>query len=236
MICYNDIDKVQIGIAVKPMALENLYQLSEEQCRRLPRQLSEAFFAHPLFCASFPDETTRKECIAFFMTHYLQMLKPYAMFLADSEEMNAVMVVYDSRRFERKAYWQALLRMDLKLLYIVRLLGIRRSIRFAMDWDAFSKRWVRYFERNAYFHLELLYAKEEKKNTLVNVLGELIDEGDIMDMNISVKASDKESALWYERMGFVLMNTIVDEESGLHQYCLIARHHKEQKSWIQDIG
>lgn len=218
------------------MAIENLYQLSEEQWQGLPKQCSEAFFAHPLFCAAFPDATTRKECIAYFMTHYLYMLAPYAMFLADSADMNAVMVVYDSRRYERKAYWQTLLHMDFKLLYMIRLLGVRRFFRFAAEWEAFSKRWVRDFERNAYFHLEFLYAKETGKSALTMLLRELLDEGDIMEMNISVKASDKESALWYERMGFVLMNTIVDEESGLHQYCLIARHHKERKSWIQDIG
>ena len=56
---------------------------------------------------------------------------------------------------------------------------------------------------------------------------ELIDEGYIMNMDVSAEVYQKKTALWLEKLGFVLMNTIVDEENDLYQYCLINQQHKE---------
>ena len=218
------------------MAFENLYQLNEEQYQNLPARLGEAFFLHPLFCRLFPNAQVRKTCITYFMSQYLKLLAPYALCLAESEAMHAVIIVYDSRRYVRKEYWRALLQMDFHLLALVKQLGIRDMLHFIKELESLSKRWVIDFERKAYFYVELVFASEMHHKEALQLVRELIDEGDIMDMNVAVKTSDKESALWYERLGFTLMNTIVDEESGLDQYCLIAKHHKEQKSWIQDIG
>ncbi len=234
--CYNGNESaIIVGKSGEKMALENLYQLTMDQWENLPNVLGEAFAEHPLFCHVFPQAEKRKECITFFMTHYLRMVAPYALFLADSEAMNAVMIVYDSRRYSRRDYGKALLQMNVKLAHLMTMIGLRDTWHLIKEWETFSKRWVNDFERHAYFHLEMVYAKADQKQKMDYLIRELVDEGDIMEMNISVKACDKESALWYERMGFTLMNTIVDEESDLRQYCLIAKHHKEQKTWIRNI-
>lgn len=219
------------------MALENLYRCSEDELLDLPQRLAEAFFDDDLYIVAFPNEQKRMDAMVYFFQHYLKAIAPDSVFLADSQELNTIMVVYDSRRYQKKAYMKRLLHMNLKFLHFIPMLGIAQCITLVKEWDMFSSRWLKDFERGAYFHLDLIITRKEKRHQGIAqwMIKELIDEGDIMSMDITVETHQKEHALWYEKLGFVLMNTIVNEENHLHQYCLIERYMKEQKSWIQNI-
>ncbi len=219
------------------MALENLYQCTMKDLTDLPQRMAEAFQDHPLFFIAFPKAETRHECLVYFFEQYLSAIAPDSMFLADSEELNTIMIVCDSRRYEHRQYLRRLAKMNLKFLYFIPRLGIRHCISLIRNWDMFSSRWLKDFERDKFFHLDGIFTRKEMRGQGKGeaMIRELLDEGEIMDMDISAEAHEKRTALWLEKMGFVLMNTIVDEESDLYQYCLIARHHKEQKSWIQSI-
>lgn len=219
------------------MALENLYRCTKEELYSLPEHLADVFFTDELYVHAFPKESTRRECMVFFFQHYLEAIAPDCIFLADSKEMNAIMVVYDSRRYQKKAYGMRLLKMNMKFIHFLSMLGVRQFLYLMKNWDMFSSRWINDFETGAYFHLDLLFTQPAMRHQGIatHMVRELIDEGDIMAMDISVETHHYENALWYEKLGFVLMNTIVDEDSGLHQYCLIERYRKESKSWIQNI-
>jgi len=211
------------------MALENLYQCSDHQRQALPERLSEAFYNHPLFQVAFPDESKRSQCMQYFFKQYLDAIAPEALFLADSEQLRTVMIVCDSRRHHKKESMKRLLKMNLRLIHLLPMIGLRQSIYLIRHWDMFSHRWFQDFKRNHNFHLNMIISDAAKRNKGIAewMVRELIDEGDIMDMDISAEVYQKEMALWLEKMGFILMNTIVDEENHLHQYCLIAQHHKE---------
>lgn len=219
------------------MALENLYQCTQEELQDLPQQLAEAFFNDDLYVTAFPKEATRMECMVYYFQHYLTAIGPNSMFLADCEDKNTIMVVYDSRRYQKKAYMKRLLRLNIKLIKLLPMMGFHPFLNLVKGWDMFSSRWLKDFERDDHFHLDLIFTKHEMQHKGIGerMVRELIDEGDIMDMDVSVETHHRENALWYEKLGFVLMNTIVDEENGLHQYCLIARHMEEQTSWIRNI-
>lgn len=219
------------------MALENLYQCTKDELTDLPQRLADVFLDNPLFLIAFPKEATRRECLVYFFEQYLTAIAPDSMFLADSKELNTIMIVCDSRRYEHRRYLQRLAKMNLKFVHFIPLLGISHCFSLIRNWDIFSSRWLKDFERDKFFHLDMIFTRKELwgQGRGEAMIRELLDEGDIMDMDISVEAYQKNTALWLEKMGFVLMNTIVDEDNDLYQYCLIARRHKEQKTWIQSI-
>lgn len=220
------------------MALENLYQCTKEELTDLPQRMADAFFDNPLFLTAFPTEETRRDGMIYYFTQYLAAIAPESMFLADSKELNTMMIVCDSRRHEHRRYYHRLMKMNTKLIKLIPQLGLKHSYALLRNWEMFSSRWLKDFKRDKYFHLEAIFTRSDARGTGRGeaMIRELLDEGDIMDMDISTEAYDKQTALWLEKIGFVLMNTIVDEENDLYQYCFIAQHHKEQKSWIQSIG
>lgn len=211
------------------MALENLYQCTPSQLQTLPEKLAEAFYFSPLFQVAFPDEEKRRECMVFYFKQYLYAIAPEALFLADSEEMRTIMIVCDSRRYQKKEYAKRLCKMNLRFVRFVKKLGMKQCLYLIKHWDMFSSRWMKDFKRSHHFHLDMIItdANEQHKGIAERMVRELIDEGDIMDMDVSAEVYQKETALWLEKMGFILMNTIVDEENYLHQYCLINQQHKE---------
>ena len=211
------------------MALENLYQCTPSQLQDLPEKLAEAFYFSPLFQIAFPDEAKRKECMVFYFKQYLYAIAPEALFLADSEDMHTIMIVCDSRRYQQKEYYKRLCKMNLRFVRFVKKLGAKQCLYLIKHWDMFSSRWMKDFKRKHYFHLDMIITDTTARNHGIaeRMVRELIDEGDIMDMDVSAEVYHKDMALWLEKMGFILMNTIVDEENDLHQYCLINQQHKE---------
>lgn len=211
------------------MALENLYQCTQAEIEFLYRDLTTAFFDDDLYQIAFPDESTRKACLQHFFKYYIEAMRPDCTFLADSEEKNCIMMVYDSRKCVKKNYYQRLIKMNIHFLRFIFILGIRQSINLVREWDMFSSRWTKDFVRSEFLHLDLIFTKKQMQHQGIaeRMVRELIDEGDIMDMDITVETHHKKNAVWYEKLGFVLMNTIVDSTNNLHQYCLLVRHTKE---------
>lgn len=219
------------------MALENLYQCTWEECENLPNQMADIFFHDVLFEAMFPKEATRKTCLRLFFSEYLKAFGPDSMILADSADRNAYMVIYDKRSTHQPSYFKRMCRMNAKLIRLLPKMGGRNFLHLLKNWDLLSHHWVKSFERDPYLHLDFIFTNDQMRHQGIakQMVRELVDEGDIMDMDVCVHTFQKQRAVWYEQLGFVLMNTIVDEESGFSQYCLIARHEKERTSWIQSI-
>lgn len=211
------------------MALENLYRCTQEDLTTLTKDLTTAFFEDDLYLQAFPNEKTRRACMEHYFRNYIEAIAPDCIFLADSEEKNCIMVVYDSRRYQRKAYMKRLLKMNLQFTKFLFMMGVKSSIHLLKEWDMFSSRWISNFVHGPYFHLDLIFTKQAMRGKGIGerMVRELIDEGDIMDMDVTVETHHRENAIWYERLGFVLMNTIIDEQNELHQYCLVVHHAKE---------
>ena len=188
------------------MALENLYQCTPSQLQTLPEKLADAFYNSPLFQIAFPNEKQRKECMVFYFKQYLYTIAPEALFLADSEEMNTIMIVCDSRRFNQKEYYKRLCKMNLRFVRFVRKLGLKHCIYLIKHWDMFSSRWMKDFERSEHFHLDMMItdAGQRHQGNAERMVRELIDEGDIMNMDVSAEVYQKKTALWLEKLGFVL--------------------------------
>lgn len=58
--------------------------------------------------------------MVFYFKQYLYTIAPEALFLADSEEMNTIMIVCDSRRFNQKEYYKRLCKMNLRFVRFVK--------------------------------------------------------------------------------------------------------------------
>lgn len=211
------------------MALENLYRCSGEEIKTLYKDLTTAFFDDDLYVLAFPNESTRKQCMEFYFQYYIEAILPESYVLADSDKLQTIMVVCDSRKYQKKSYVWRLFKMNIKFLKIVKLIGIRQAYMLSREWDMFSSRWVKDFLANDYFHLDLIFTKEgmQKQGIASKMVQDLLDEAHNMDMDISVETHHANNVAWYETMGFVLMNTIIDAKSDLHQYCMIHRNQKE---------
>lgn len=218
---------------VKRMALENLYQCTQDEVSILYKEFTTAFFNDDLYKIAFPDLETRRDCMDYFFKHYIDAIAPDCMFFADSAAMNCVMVVYDSRKYNRKynkrTYVKRLLQMNFRFLHFIKLMGFMKAFRLVKEWEMFSSRWTKDFVIGPHFHLDLIFTMKEKscQGLATRLIEELVDEGNIMSMDVTIETHHKDHAQWYEGLGFVLMNTIVYAGSDLHQYCLLARHSKE---------
>lgn len=212
------------------MALENLYRCTNQQIDQLYRELTTVFFNDPLYVAAFPQEAKRRECMDLFFQQYIRAIASSSIFLADSAALQSVMVIYDSRRYRRFSYVWKLIKMNVHFLRFITLLGVKQSFRLLKEWDMFTSRWIKDFAANAYFHLDLVFTKPEAQHQGIatKMVKELLDEARIMDMDVTVETHELANKEWYESLGFVLMNTIVDEHQDLHQYCMLIRNNKKE--------
>ena len=212
------------------MALENLHRCTQAEIDQLYLELTTIFFDDPLYTTAFPDEEKRRVCMELFFQQYIRAIAPFCLFLADSEAMQSVMVIYDSRRHRSVAYIWNMIKMNTHFLRFLALLGWKQSFQLLKEWDMFTSRWTKDFVAQAYFHLDLVYTKQsaQHQGIATYMVKELLDEAGIMDMDVTVETHELANKKWYESLGFVLMNTIMDERQGLKQYCMLIRNQKKE--------
>lgn len=212
------------------MAFENLYQCNEQDITVLYKDLAAAFYDDDLYITVFPDEATRLECLQFFFRNYVEAIRSSCHFLADNDEMNSIMVVYDSRREQAFRYYLKLIRMNFRFLKFVNILGsFQKSVKVLKDWDMFTSRWTKEFVHGESFHLDMIITKEEarKGGRGSFLVKELLDEAQIMNMDVTVETHHEENASWYESLGFMLVNTFTHTGNDVKQFCLLIRNKEE---------
>ena len=80
------------------MPFDNLYQLREYQVQTVYKQFAVSFKDDDLYCTLYEDEVKRMKFLQYFFKQYIKLIERYCYFVADSEECNSVMVVFDSKK------------------------------------------------------------------------------------------------------------------------------------------
>lgn len=209
------------------MTFQNLYHLTDDEVRQLDQQLSKNFMNDELYCTVFPDERKRQYVLQYFFRHYIKCIKPNCHFLADSPEMNSVMIVYDTSLEDTLGYYLRMMWMNIKFIPMMIGLGSISSIKRVIHcYDMFTSRWVKQFVRGDAFHLDLFYTNEEARGKGLGtyMLEQLQSEAKRLSFDITMETHHADNLSLYEKNGFKQMLVITQEEYQLKQYCLLQRN------------
>lgn len=210
------------------MALENLYSLNKKEISMIYKDLAINFCKDDLYVAVFPNDETRLEVLEIFFQEYIKAMEPYCHFYADSAQRLSVMMVFDSRKYKHHKikYRRSMAFMNVKMLKLMKA-EVPAPFQALKSWDMFTSRWVDEFVNKDYFHLDLLYTKEQfrMQGLSSKMLIELVRDAYDLGMDITMETHHNDNIRFYEKFGFVLMNTISDNK--LKQYCLLLRNDRE---------
>lgn len=210
------------------MALENLYALTSSEISLLYKDLAENFYTDELYMTVFPDERYRRHALEIFFKEYVRAMRPYCTFYADSAQRISVMVVFDSRKYHRFAYFKSLASMNLRMVKLIN--ADPKALFNAMKyWDMFTSRWVNSFVNKDYFHLDLLYTKKHfrMQGLASKMLIELVRDAQHLNMDITMETHNKDNIPYYQQFGFTLMNTVSVSNVSLKEYCMMIRNDRK---------
>lgn len=208
------------------MPLSDLYLMNDEEITDIHKQMAKNFYNDDLYCMVFPDEKKRLENLTYFFKHYLHMIEPYSLFLADSKELHSVMVIFDSASEDAFAYVFRVLWMVIKMIPMMIRQRSWATIKQSIAcWEMFTSRWVREFATKEYYHLDLLYTQEEyrKEGTAMKMIQSLHEEAVLRNHDISMETHHAENLSLYEKAGFALMSKITLPNNDITQYNLLLR-------------
>lgn len=208
------------------MGLSNLYHLNDEEIALLYKDLSENFFDDDLYITIFPSNASRKKALPFLFKHYLKAIQSNCYIVADSEDKNSIMVVYDSSKESFFPYAMKLVWFNIKMAFMMLRIHSFTSITHMIECvDMFTSRWVKGFVSGESFHIDLLFTRESarQKGLAGTLIREVMDEAKIVEYDITIETHHKSNLSLYEGLGFKLMSTISHEEYDLEQYCLLLR-------------
>lgn len=209
------------------MAFEHVYTCNEHQIDGLYKTMAENFFDDDLYCTVFPDSKARKKILGYFFKRYIQTIRPYIHVIADSEELNCVMVVYDSSMEVAWKYHVRLLLLNLKMIPgLLQLHSWNSIVHVIKCWDMFTSRWVKEFVVNENYHVDLLYTKQEMrgKGLASHLLDAVCTKAKQQGYDVTMETHHKDNLRMYEHAGFKLMSVITHPGVTLKQYCLLIRN------------
>ena len=207
------------------MALENLYSLTEEEISSIYKDFADNFASHIIFTSFFKNTKKRKKLMEIYFQAYIQMIAPYCTFYADSIQKENMMVILDTRKYQKGAHIARMIKMYMKLSKMV-WIDISAFIHIIKNRDILMSQWVDEFIKEPYLHLKFIYVKEYKQRheMLERMLLELKNDAQILHMNVAMEVYKEEGLKQYEELGFALMNTISYRSFSFQQYCLIMQY------------
>lgn len=209
------------------MAFQDVYECTELQIEQLYQSMAENFFEDDLYRTVFPDPKSRKRLLRYFFRHYLKTIRPYCHILADSKDMNCVMVVYDSALEISWKYHLRLVLLNMKMIPMLISLHSWNSIKHVVQcWDMFTSRWVKEFVVQDSYHIDLLYTKEEMrgKGLAKRLLQIVCEDAKEKELDVTMETHHEDNLAMYEHVGFKLMSVITHPNVTLKQYCLLIRN------------
>lgn len=207
------------------MSLNKLYHLKEHEIDDLYRMFAECFKDDDLYHAIYEDDRKRSIFLKHFFRNYIQLIRKYCYFVADSPALNSVMVVFDSTK-ENHRYFLKALWMNVKMLYVLIRLHSWQGIRHLMEcWDMFTSRWLNDIVTTDYLHMDLLCTKESVRGQGFGsrMIEHLMKEARERGCDITMETHHSDNLKLYEKEGFKLISTISREQYHLKQYNLLYR-------------
>ena len=211
---------------VKFVRLENVYYLTDEEIHRLYKQIADNYFYDDLYCTIFKSETSRKWALPYLFRHYIKAIRPFCHFVADSSDLNSVMVVYDS-----SLDTSILMRLRY-VLFIFSLIPLAfgvhsiSSIHHAIDCiDMFLSFWMKDFVSADYYSVDLFYTKREARHAGygTKVIESVIQNAKLNHFDVALETHRSDHVSIYEKFGFRLMGNITHEEYNVSKYCMLLK-------------
>ena len=206
------------------MSFSDFYLLNEKQIANLYKDLAVNFYDDDLYRTVFPDEGSRPRILRYIFKHYLRALRPHCHFLADSKDMNSVMVIWDSSLERPLRYRLAIIWLNIKMIPMLLSLHSLRSVRHVIDcWDMFTSRWIDEFVQDDYFHLDLFFTRQDQRGKGLghSMMEQLLEEAEACGYDITMETHHADNLSFYQRAGFVLMSEITHSQYQIHQYNLL---------------
>lgn len=213
------------------MALETLYHLTQHEIDKLHEDMATHFLDDDLYRTVFTDDKKRERVLRYFFRHYLKCIASNCHFVADSKELNSVMVVYDSSLEDPLLYHIRLLWMNIKMLPLLGMLGSWKNVLHVLScWDMFTSRWTKNFIHGFSFHADLIFTREQCRGQglATTMLQALREEANQRHWDITMETHHEDNIPLYKRCGFAIMLEITHEEYQLKQYCLLQRNSEVQ--------
>lgn len=209
------------------MPLSDLYLMNEKQILNLYKELAETYYHDDLYSAMLPDNTTRLATLRHFFKSYVKAIRPYCHFVADSDQLQGVMIIWDSRlkqvlRCRIRLIW-TLVQMIPMLIKVYSWNGMLHVLHCL---DMFTSRWIYQFVTGAYFHLDIFYLADCECKVQIGhrMLQELVAEAQIQHREITLHTHQAEHVSLYTKAGFVLMSEISHVCHDIHQYNLLMKN------------
>lgn len=208
------------------MKLENVYYLSDEEIFKLYLDVADNYFYDDLYRTIFKSETSRKWALPYLFRHYIRAIRPFCHIIADSEDMNSIMVLYDSS-LEIKGFF--VFRYFLFFFSLIPVaIGVHsiRSIHHAIDcMDMFLSRWMKDFVSDNYYSVDLFFTKRDVRNAGHGkaLLDAVVENAKLNHFDIALEAHREDHVQLYENAGFRLMGHITHEEYHLNKYCMLLK-------------
>lgn len=209
------------------MPLSDLYLMSEKEISMLYKDLAENFYHDDLYCTVFPDDSTRLDTLRHFFKHYVRAIRPYCHFVANSEEIQSVMVIWDSQLEQSLPYHIRLIRMNIDMIpMLLKLRSWNGILHVLRCLDMFTSQWVKEFVTDSYFHLDFFFTRPEARNQGIGyyMLKKLIEEARQQHREITMETHHDENLRLYNKVGFVLMSEVSHSQHGVRQYNLLMKN------------
>ncbi|MEF9919770.1 MAG: GNAT family N-acetyltransferase [Erysipelotrichaceae bacterium] len=206
--------------------IENLYNLNDEDIKKIHIEMAKNFKDDPLFEVVFPNKKKRLAIMTRFLRYYIKAIQPFAHFYSDSKKLNSVMIVFDDRKNNKINYAWRLLCFNLKLVLLLKdIQNLDEAIHALKCYGMFTSSWVKDFENQPYLHLDLIYTKKakQKKGFSAELMKTLIQYAYDHQLDISVETNNRDNVTYYEHYGFTLMKTISHDDYDVVQYCMMKK-------------
>ena len=218
------------AIGCENVNLEGVYYLNTQEIKTIYREFALNFFDDDLYSTIFPSTSSRQWALPYLFRHYLKAIGPYCHFIADSEDLNCVVMVYDSTKGNQAVYKLRFFIMAIAMIPVAFGVQSIKNLRHAYDClDMFSSKWTKEFVNGDYYHLDLIYTKKEKRNQGLaqQLIKKIIDDAQAKSFDLTLETHHKDNLYLYDKLGFHLMGTITHEEYGLAQYCMLLKASEE---------
>lgn len=210
--------------------IEGLYELNKKEIHSLYQDMSESFEDDDLYQTVFTNDEKRRSIMDRFFRYYLKAMKNCSYFYGDSDDLNAVMVIYDDRKTSQYRYYFDFILMNLKLPMFLKDMHSLDEISHTLKcYGMFTSAWVKDFENRPYLHLDLIYTKKDKRNSGLSakLIRQLVDYAKGKELDITVETHNAHNVSFYEHFGFKLMKTIKQDDYEIEQFCMMKKWEDE---------
>lgn len=222
------------NVTTNRTAEPNYVKLRRTDIRQAAVVLAQGFMDDPLYEHMLPERTTRLEVLIIFFRNYIAMLYEEADLYATSERLEAVALVFDSKRtgVSRISHARYLYRIAcaiIKSIPMCRYISFHQFIRGLSTLNSMSSAWISELKEQDYIHLDMLVVQPQFRGQgfVSQLMRPLLSECDARGIPCTLETHNPSNISLYGHYGFEVVDTIpMPGNSVSQQYCMVYRPDK----------